>query len=195
MADPQDELRDELTKLRAELTALRERLARLEQGQSLHNQPQATQQRFASPPALETEIPQQPSRRLQLLNRSASPSLSRGQLEGQIGKFWLNRIGIIAILTGASYFISYAFDSGWIGPKAKIAAGLAAGIGLILWSERLRARGQVPFSYTLKALGIGTLYLSVWGAFQSYHLIPVGLAFAAMVLISGGTKGEQKGTA
>ena len=187
MADPQDELRDELTKVRAELTALRERLSRLEQDQGLHIQPQASEQRFAPAGASETEIPSQPPRRLQLLNRAESPRLSRAQLEGQIGKFWLNRIGIIAILTGASYFISYAFDAGWIGPKAKIAAGLLAGIGLILWSERLRARGHVPFSYTLKALGIGTLYLSVWGAFQSYHLIPVSLAFAAMVLISGVT--------
>ena len=52
------------------------------------------------------------------------------ELEGQIGKLWLNRIGIFAILIGFSYFIEYAFDNHWIGPSGKIVLGLVAGIGL-----------------------------------------------------------------
>src|SRR6185369_4381836 len=33
-------------------------------------------------------------------------------LEDKIGKVWFNRIGILALLIGVSYFIKYAFDSG-----------------------------------------------------------------------------------
>jgi uncharacterized membrane protein len=108
-------------------------------------------------------------------------------LEGTIGKLWLNRIGIFAILIGVSYFIKYAFDNGWIGPSGKIALGLIAGIGLVLWSERFRNKGYVGFSYSLIAVGIGTLYLSLWGAYQVYHLVPSAGAFIAMIVVTAST--------
>jgi len=108
-------------------------------------------------------------------------------LEKKIGQYWLNRIGVIAILIGVSYFLKYAFDNNWIGPSGRIAIGLITGIGLILWSERLRSRGHTAFSYSLKAIGIGILYLSLWGAFQLYHLIPAAAAFVAMAIVSGAT--------
>ena len=108
-------------------------------------------------------------------------------LESKIGKLWLNRIGIFAILIGVSYFIKYAFDNGWIGPTGRVALRILAGIGLVLWSERFRGKGYVAFSYSLKAVGVGTLYLSLWGAFQIYDLVPGWLAFAAMIVVTGFT--------
>jgi len=54
----------------------------------------------------------------------------------------------------------------------------------VLWSERFRKRGYSAFSYSLKAVGIGTLYLSLWGAFQIYHLIPAAAAFLAMATVN-----------
>jgi len=107
--------------------------------------------------------------------------------EKQIGQYWLNRIGIVAILIGVSYFLKYAFENNWIGPAGRVAIGLLAGIGLLIWSERFRSRGHELFSYSLKAVGIGTLYLSLWAAFQVYHLIPSAAAFVAMVVVTGAT--------
>jgi uncharacterized membrane protein len=118
------------------------------------------------------------------------PSVPRGQegdLEKKIGQYWLNRIGIAAMLIGVSYFLKYAFENNWIGPGGRIGIGLLAGIALILWSERFRTRGHAAFSYSLKAVGIGTLYLSLWGAFQVYHLIPASAAFIAMILVTAST--------
>ena len=108
-------------------------------------------------------------------------------LEKKIGQYWLNRIGIVAMLIGVSYFLKYAFDNNWVGPGGRIAIGLLVGIGLILWSERFRHRGYAAFSYSLKAVGIGTVYLSLWGAFQIYHLIPAALAFVAMATVTAAT--------
>lgn len=108
-------------------------------------------------------------------------------LEKKIGQYWLNRIGIVAMLIGASYFLKYAFDNDWVGPGGRIAIGLFVGIGLVLWSERFRKRGYAAFSYSLKAVGIGTLYLSLWGAFQIYHLIPAAAAFMAMATVTAAT--------
>jgi len=112
-------------------------------------------------------------------SRPASPGL-----ESKIGQLWLNRIGIIALLIGVSYFIKYAFDNNWIGAPAIIGLALAGGIAVIAWSEIFRRRGFAAFSYSLKAIGIGTLYLALWGAYQIYHLIPPALSFAAMIAVT-----------
>ena len=112
---------------------------------------------------------------------------SSESLEGTIGKLWLNRIGIIAILTGVAYFLKYAFDSGWIGPGGRVAIGLIAGIAVVVWSESFRRKGSAPFSYSLKAVGIGILYLSLWAASQYFHLVPASVGFVAMILVTAST--------
>ncbi|HUE51877.1 MAG TPA: DUF2339 domain-containing protein, partial [Terriglobales bacterium] len=108
-------------------------------------------------------------------------------LESRIGSHWLNRIGISAVLIGMSYFLKLAFDNNWIGPTGRVSIGLLAGIGAIIWSERFRTRGYNLFSYSLKAVGVGVLYLSLWAAFQVYALIPSPVAFLAMVIVTAST--------
>jgi uncharacterized membrane protein len=108
-------------------------------------------------------------------------------LESRIGSHWLNRIGISAVLIGVSYFLKFAFDNNWIGPTGRVSIGLLAGIAVIVWSESFRARSYNVFSYSLKAVGVGVLYLSLWAAFQVYGLIPSGVAFLAMVIVTGST--------
>ena len=108
-------------------------------------------------------------------------------LESRIASHWFNRIGIAAVLIGVSYFLKFAFDNEWIGPAGRISIGLLAGIAVVVWSERFRTRGYRVFSYSLKAVGIGVLYLSLWGAFQVYHLIPAGMAFFSMLIVTAAT--------
>ena len=112
---------------------------------------------------------------------------SQADLESRIGSHWLNRIGIAALLVGVSYFLKFAFDNNWIGPAGRISIGLIAGIAIVIWSERFRAKGYQAFSYSLKAVGIGTLYLSLWAAFHVYSLIPSSVAFAMMLLVTAAT--------
>jgi len=105
-------------------------------------------------------------------------------LESRIGSQWLNRIGIIAVLTGSAYFLKLAFDNDWIGPAGRIAIGLLAGIGLVVWAQLFFRKGYKGFSYSLAAAGLGVMYLSLWAAFQLYHLLPSAVAFLAMVLVT-----------
>jgi uncharacterized membrane protein len=105
-------------------------------------------------------------------------------LESRIGSHWFNRIGIVAMLIGMAWFLKWAMDNHWIGPSGRVLIGLVAGAAFIAWSERFRSRGYAFFSYSLKAVGSGTLYLSLWAAFSLYHLMPAGLAFAAMILVT-----------
>jgi uncharacterized membrane protein len=205
MASPQDDLEA----LKAQVGALTARVYALEQRSGLAAEarqqeiPSARQKAPASLPA--KPVVQPPPTQAVPGVRAAGPtqplppsltlpeqvrkssSTEGGDLEKKIGQYWLNRIGIVAMLIGVSYFVKLAFENNWIGPGGRIAIGLLAGIGLIIWSERFRARGYAAFSYSLKAVGIGTLYLSLWGAFQVYHLIPAAAAFVAMVIVSAAT--------
>jgi len=105
-------------------------------------------------------------------------------LESRVGSQWFNRIGILAILIGMAWFLKFAIDNEWIGPLGRVVIGLIAGAGLIVWSERFRAKNYIAFSYSLKAVGTGVLYLSLWAAFSLYHLVPAPVAFLGMIAVT-----------
>ena len=114
----------------------------------------------------------------------ARPQRPEVSLESRVGGQWLNRIGIVAVLVGLSYFLKLAFENNWIGPAVQVAIGIVAGVGLLLWSERFRQKGFGAFAYSLKAVAIGALYLSLWAASQYYHLVPPSVSFFAMVAVT-----------
>ena len=109
---------------------------------------------------------------------------SSDDLEGKIGKLWLNRIGVAAILIGVAYFIEYTSDSQLIGAASRIALGLLSGIAVIMLSEIVRRQGQVAFSWSLKAVGIMLCTFHYGETFQAYHLVPAEVAFGAMLLVT-----------
>ena len=193
--DPRDQ---ELLELRERVKELTQRVFRLEQTAGLKFErpappvPAATpaepavawtaalaDQKSAAPPPVPPYpvVPPAPVKR----------ATNAASLESRIGSQWLNRIGIIAVLFGVSYFLKYAFENNWIGPAGRIAIGLIAGIAIVFWSEMFRSRGYKVFSYSLKAVGTGTLYLSLWAGFQLYHLFPASVAFGCMVLVTAFT--------
>jgi uncharacterized membrane protein len=188
MANPLDE---DVRALRMQVAALTARVHQLEQRAGV--EPTAYQAPAAPPVAAAAPPPPPPVVSTQQPGAPAAPPVAgkaaapppRDNLEGKIGKVWINRIGIVAILCGVSYFIKYAFDSDWIGHGGRVAIGIVAGIGVLLLSERFRGKGYLAFSYSLKAVGIGTLYFALWGAGpQGYSLVPNEVVFAAMVAVT-----------
>lgn len=105
-------------------------------------------------------------------------------LESRLGSQVFNRIGVLALLIGAAWALKLAIDNQWIGPAGRILIGLLAGAGIVLWSERFRSKGFPAFSYSLKAVGSGVLYLSLWASLQMYHLLPPAVVFAAMLIVT-----------
>ena len=110
---------------------------------------------------------------------ASSPSL-----ENRLGAQVFNRVGIIALMIGTTWFLKLAIDNQWIGPVGRILIGLVAGAGVVLWSEHFRRKGFPAFSYSLKAIGSGILYLSLWAAYQLYHLLPAPAALGGMILVT-----------
>jgi uncharacterized membrane protein len=195
-----DPSQNDLEAIRRILAELTTRVYRIEQ--KLRTEPEAAVQTRAAVPA--QAPPPQPSPTDAASMQTAQPvppppayipphaktvfpAEPRADLESRIGSHWLNRIGIAALLIGISYFLKFAFDNNWIGPAGRVTIGLLAGIAVIVWSERFRAKGYKAFSYSLKAVGIGALYLSLWAAFQVYSLIPSGVAFVMMLAVTAAT--------
>lgn len=114
-------------------------------------------------------------------------------LEALIAGQWLNRIGIVAVLLGTSFFLKYAFDNDWIGPSGRVAIGLLAGTGLLAASQWFLSRGYRYFSEGIAALGAGVLFLSLYAAWDFYELIPQSAAFGGMIIVTGALAGLARG--
>ncbi len=114
-------------------------------------------------------------------------------MEALIGGRWLNRIGILAVLAAASFFVKYAFDNKWIGPAGQVAFLLLAGAGLLVFSTWLLARDYRYFSEGITALGGGVLYLALWAAWDYYKLFSQGVSFAGMIVVTAALLGLAVG--
>jgi uncharacterized membrane protein len=183
----------DLRELRDLLAQLTERVYRLERAAEIERPAQEVQpepQPISAPPVLREAAPESVMEiRVPHIPPPAvpQPEPESGDLESRIGSQWLNRIGIVAVLIGVSFFLKYAFENNWIGPAGRIAIGLLAGIGIVVWSETFRNKGYLVFSWSLKAVGIGTLYLSLWAGFQMYKLFPAEVAFIGMSIVTVST--------
>lgn len=164
--DSEDRFANELASLSERVKVLEREIAQLREGA-----PAKTPVAKAPPPPL-------------VAAHVEAANTSRASLENRIGSQLFSRIGIVALLIGATWFLKLAMDNHWIGPLGRILVGLIAGVGLIVWSERFRGQGFKAFSWALKAIGSGALYLSLWAAFQLYHQLPASAALAAMVLVT-----------
>jgi uncharacterized membrane protein len=179
----------------AHIAALKARVQRLEeQNERLEQRIQALDHRLGHlpPPALIPVAPPPrptapaaapPSRAYPVHPIPPEPA-AQSSLEARLGAQLFNRIGIIAVLLGVTLFLKLAMDNHWLGPLGRILIGLVAGAALILWSERFRRQNFAAFSYSLKAIGSGVLYLSLWATFQLYHLLPAPAAFALMLAVT-----------
>jgi uncharacterized membrane protein len=183
--DDQEQRRqpDEGARIAADLAALVARVESLErQLAELHAQPSARFRQSAPPPPR----PASSASAEDLLAPNVSRQLpkAKGSLENRIGSQLFSRIGIVALLVATTLFLKWAIDNHFIGPLGRVLAGLLAGVAVVVWSERFRRQGFHAFSYSLKAVGSGALYLSMWAAFQLYHLLPAEAALGAMILVT-----------
>jgi uncharacterized membrane protein len=119
------------------------------------------------------------------------PSAARhdtdGNFEELVAGRWLNYVGILALLFAVTFFLKYAFDNNWVGPRGRVGIGLLAGSILYPWSHHLLDRGYKYFSEGIAGLGAAVLYLSLWAGWHYYHIFSQDIAFMAMIVVTAVT--------
>jgi uncharacterized membrane protein len=138
--------------------------------------------------------PVAPTARVSLPALSAPPSSrpvsSHGpdeNFEALVAGRWLNYVGILALLFAVTFFLKYAFDNDWVGPRGRVGIGLLMGSALYPWSQRLLAKGYKYFSEGIAGLGAAVLYLSLWAGWHYYAIFSQSTAFALMIVVTLGT--------
>src|ERR1700722_9469421 len=112
---------------------------------------------------------------------------SHESFEALVAGRWLNYVGILALLFATTFFLKYAFDNDWVGPRGRVGIGLLLGSALYPWSQRLLSKGYKYFSEGIAALGAATLYLSLWAGWHYYAIFSQSAAFALMIVVTVAT--------
>lgn len=118
------------------------------------------------------------------LHSSQTKSSSTLDLETLIGGRWLNRVGIVALISAVAFFLKYAFDNNWIGPSGRVAIGILLGAAMLPWSHWLLRRGYSYFSEGIAGFGAAVLYLSIWAGCQYYTIFSRDFGFYAMIIVT-----------
>lgn len=104
-------------------------------------------------------------------------------LEKFIGENLINKIGILILVLGISYFVKYAIDKDWINEPARVGIGVLCGALVMGIAHKLRQK-YAAFSSVFVAGAIAIFYFTIGIAFHSYHLFGQTTAFIIMVLIT-----------
>lgn len=119
---------------------------------------------------------------------SKSPPREENEnMEALIAGRWMNYVGILALLFAVAFFLEYAFENNWVGPRGRVGIGLLIGSALYPWSHRLLDRGYKFFSEGIAGLGAAVLYLSLWSGWHYYHIFLQSAAFALMIVVTAAT--------
>jgi uncharacterized membrane protein len=95
--------------------------------------------------------------------------------------WWVARAGVVLLLVGVSFLVRMGVEQGWLTPAVRVTGGVV--IGLALSAFGLRARTSRPaYSQLLVGGGVVAFYLSAFGAWSVWHLVPYEAAFVFCVL-------------
>ncbi len=104
-------------------------------------------------------------------------------LEKFIGENLINKLGILILVLGVSYFVKFAIDKEWINEPARVGIGILVGSLVMAIAHKLR-KNYSAFSSVLVAGAVAIFYFTIGIAFHEYQLFSQAVAFAIMVVIT-----------
>lgn len=104
-------------------------------------------------------------------------------IEKFIGENLINKIGILILVLGISFFVKYAIDKDWINEPARVGIGILSGAIVMVVAHRLK-KNYAAFSSVFVAGAISIFYLTIGIAFHDYKLFSQTIAFIIMVVIT-----------
>jgi len=104
-------------------------------------------------------------------------------IEANIGKNLLPKIGIISLVLGVALFVIYAIQNKWIGPTGQVALGSIAGIMIVAAGVIFFNKDYQNYGLTLVGGGFALLYFSIFAAHKFYNLLDIYVDVGALSLI------------
>ncbi|TXH68777.1 MAG: DUF2339 domain-containing protein [Thiothrix sp.] len=91
------------------------------------------------------------------------------------------RLGVVILFIGVVFLLRYSIQHNLVPVEIRLIAAAIGALVLLGFGWKLRERAGA-YGLILQAGGIGLLYLTVFGAYSLYHLIPSLAAFALLLL-------------
>ena len=94
------------------------------------------------------------------------------------------RVGAIILFFGVAFLVKYAADHRLLPIELRLSAVAGGALALLAagWRMRDARRG---YALTLQGTGVGLFYLTMFGAFRLYQLLPAEAAFGLLVATAG----------
>jgi uncharacterized membrane protein len=96
------------------------------------------------------------------------------------------KIGLLILFIGVSFLLKYAAARVTVPIELRLAGIMLADLAALAWAWRIRNSNK-GVSLPLQGTCMAVLMLVVFGAFRMYQLIPSGLAFGLLFLLTIGT--------
>ena len=105
---------------------------------------------------------------------------------------WENLVGVklfatmagVALVIGAVFFLRHSIDQGWLQPPVRVLIGIISAIALLVGCEMKAARKYPATANALDAAAIAILFATFFAAYALWDLIPGGLAFVLLGLVT-----------
>ncbi|PQJ76461.1 DUF2339 domain-containing protein [Polaribacter glomeratus] len=104
-------------------------------------------------------------------------------LEKFIGENLINKIGVLILVLGISFFVKFAIDKEWINEPARVGIGVLCGSLIMMIAHKLK-KNYASFSSVLVAGAISVFYFTIYIAFHEYQLFSQTVAFSIMAIIT-----------
>ncbi|OMQ09970.1 DUF2339 domain-containing protein [[Flexibacter] sp. ATCC 35103] len=156
-----------------------EQLEKIALSSSIDNLPKPIESKAFEPkPIPKPIIPAEPEKSFWENFKEKNPDL-----EKFIGENLINKIGVLILVLGISYFVKYAIDKDWINEPARVGIGVLCGVLVMAIAHKLR-KNYAAFSSVIVAGAIAIFYFTIGIAFHDYHLFNQTVAFSIMVIIT-----------
>lgn len=93
------------------------------------------------------------------------------------------RVGVTILFFGIAFLVKYAADRDMVPIELRLAGAAAGGIAMLIFGWRLRDV-RAGYALTLQGAGVAVLYLTIFGAFRLWGLLPAAIAFPMLVAVA-----------